>query len=183
MCHYAPGRCSLLALQYKNGENVSDSVELLISMLVRYPEIGTINFDPQTNNIKITFMMLKLFQEQVLEAFRNNLISCLETLHFLEGENPELLEVNYSFCEDVTLLDVKRDVRSLSGEEISLTILIVRDCFSEFLLSDNEDETGGDELIQDEELIGKLLENVRYTGADKKLLAFREEGRVMVFNK
>jgi hypothetical protein len=183
LCHYAPGRCSLLVLQYKNGENVSDSVELLISMLVRYPEIGTINYDPETNNIKVTFMMLKLFEEQALEAFRQTLLSCLETLHFLEGEKPELLEVNYSFCEDVTLVDVKRDVRTLSGEEISLTIMIVRECFADFLMSDSEDEAGGDELLQDEELIGKLLENVRYTVADKKLLAFREEGRVMVFNK
>lgn len=172
-----------MVLKYKNGENVSDSVELLISMLVRYPEIGTINFDPETNNIKVTFMMLKLFQEQELEVFIKTLTSCLETLHFFKGKEPEIIQVNYSFCEDVTLLEMKRDVSTLSGEEISLTTLIAKEYFGEFLMREGESESAGDELIGDEDLIGKLLENVRYAGSDKKLIAFREEGRVKVFNK
>ena len=174
-----------MLLQYKNGENVSDSVELLISMLVRYPEIGTINYDPETNNIKITFIMLKLIEKQVLEKFCDTLLSCLETFHYLENEDPELLEVNYSFCEDITLLEYKRDVGTLTSEEISLTILAVRESFTEYLMNESENAEAQveDELLEDEELIGKLLENVRYTVPGKKLIAFREEGRVLVFNK
>jgi phosphatidylglycerophosphatase A len=175
-----------LVLQYKNGENVSDSVGLLISMLVRYPEIGTINYDPETNNINITFIMLKLIQEQVLEKFRANLLSCLETFHYLEEEEPELLEVNYSFCEDITLLEYKRDVSSLTSEEISLTILAVKESFAEYLMNESDNDNNAeieDEFLQDEELIGQMLENVRYTVPGKKLIAFREEGRVLIFNK
>lgn len=173
-------------LRYKNGDNVSDSVELLISMLVKYPEIGTINFDPENNNIKITFIMLKLIGEQVLEKFRGTLLSCLKTFYYLEGKQPDSLEVNYSFCEDITLLEYIRDVSTLTSEEISLTIEAVKEGFAEYLLSDSGDDNNReveDELLEDDELIGKLLDNVRYAAADKKLIAFREEGRVMIFNK
>ena len=170
-------------LQYKNGDKVSDSVGLLVSMLVRYPEIGTINIDPVSNNIKLTFIMLKLIPEPVLEKFRQALLSCLETFHFLESETTELLEVDYSFCEDITLLVIQRDVQSLTSEELSLTIAMVRESFAEYLVSDNEGEVADDQLLQEEELIGKMLENVRYTLPDKKMIGFREEGRVLIFNK
>ena len=33
----------------QNDQQVSDGANLLISMLVRYPEIGTINFDPEAD--------------------------------------------------------------------------------------------------------------------------------------
>jgi len=171
-----------LVLKYKNGENVSDSVGLLISMLVRYPEIGTINFDPETNNLKITFMMLKLIPEPVLEKFRANLLSCLETFHYLALQKAKTLDVKYSFCEDITLLEYKRDISSLTSEEISLTIALVRESFAEYLLTDKETEIEEDQMFQEEQ-IGKMLENVRYTVPDKKLIAFREEGRVLIFNK
>ena len=88
-----------MVLKYKNGENVSDGVGLLISMLVRYPEIGTINFDPETNNLKITFMMLKLIPEPILEQFRTTLLSCLETFHYLHVQKTKSLEVTYSFVK------------------------------------------------------------------------------------
>jgi len=130
--------------------------------------------------------MLKLIREQFLEEFRERLLSCLETFYYLEEEKPELLEVNYSFCEDITLLEYKRDVSTLTGEEISLMILAVRENFAQYLLNDSEDDNNtsvDEELLEDEGLIGRLLENVRYTVPGKKLIAFREEGRVLIFNK
>lgn len=172
----------MLALKYKNGENVSDSVGLLISILVRYPEVGTINFDPQTNNIRISFMLLRIIPESVLEKFRERMLSCLATFHFLEGINTELVEVNYSFCEDITVLEYKRDLDSLRGDEISLTIAMVRENFEEYILNEHNDSVEEDLMFQ-EELIGKMLENARYTVPDKKLVAFREDGRVLIFNK
>lgn len=170
-----------MVLQYRNGENVSDSMGLLISMLVMYPEIGTINFDPETNNIKITFIMLKIIPESVLEEFRKKILSCLETFHYLESQTTGFLDFNYCYCEDITLLEYKRDVQSLTSDEISLTIAMVRESFNEYLINDNEEVE--EEHLFEEELIGKMLESVRYTVPDKKLIAFREEGRVLIFNK
>lgn len=172
-----------MILQFRNGDEVPDSVGLLISMLVRYPEIGTINYDSETNSIKITFIMLKTIPEQDLEDFRKTLLSCLEAFHFLEQTKIELMDVNYSLCEDITILEYKRDVKSLTSKEISLTISVVRNSFPEYLMNENQPQVEEDQLLQEEEIIGKMLENIKYTVPDKKLIAFREEGRVLIFNK
>ena len=37
-------------------ESTANSVSLLISILVRYPEIATVNFDPEGKILKFTFM-------------------------------------------------------------------------------------------------------------------------------
>jgi len=178
-----PGGVLMLALKYKNGDNVSESVGLLISILLRYPEVGTIHFDPKRKNIKISFMLLKKIPEPVLKQFRNKLLSCLETLHFLEDQDTELVEFDYSYCEDITLLDYSRDLKTLKTEEISLTIAMVRESFKEYILSDPDETEIEEDLLFQEELIGKMLESAKYSSPDKKLIAFREEGRVLIYNK
>ena len=37
-----------------DGEKVSDSVNLLVSMLVRYPELGTLRFDSSNATLNLT---------------------------------------------------------------------------------------------------------------------------------
>lgn len=46
-----------------NNEQISDSVNLLISILIRYPEIGTIKFDPQHSCLIFKFMLSSLPSE------------------------------------------------------------------------------------------------------------------------
>ena len=172
-----------MGLRYKNGDDVSDSVGLLISILVRYPEVGSIHFEPDKNVIKFSFFLLSLIPDSVVQIFKDRLSSCIKTFFYLHNSEYTVLSIEDFVYEGLTLLEIKRDVESLTSSELSLIVQVARDAFEQQLAADQNESLQEEDLLVQEELIGRMLDNVRYTVPDKRLIAFREEGRVLVFNK
>ncbi|MHB9095579.1 MAG: hypothetical protein ACYC21_13000 [Eubacteriales bacterium] len=172
-------------LQYKSKqqEEVSDSIGLLISILVRYPEVGTINYDPIRQQLKFTFIFSCVLEESELVNFKKIVVESIETYNKLEGRNPVFIETSCSLCENFTMFEVSRDVGTLSQEEISLVIELVHMNYTQNLISEKNDSLMEEDLLMQEELIEHMLENLKISSPEKNLIAFREEGRVLVFNK
>lgn len=172
-------------LQYKSKpqEEVSDSIGLLISILVRYPEVGTINFDPINQQLKFTFIFSRVLEEAELVNFKRTVVESIETYNKLEGRTTAVIETSSSLCENFTMFEVTRDVASLTQEEISLVIELVHLNFNGNLVSEKNDSLMEEDLQMQEELIEHMLENLKISSPEKNLIAFREEGRVLVFNK
>jgi hypothetical protein len=172
-------------LQYKSSpqEEVSDSIGLLISILVRYPEVGTINYDPLKQQLKFTFIFSCVLDDKELVNFKKTMVDSIDTYNFLEDRTPDFIDVNSYLCENFTMLEVTRDVGTLTQEELSLTIELVHLGFSHSLVTEKNEAVLEEDLIMQEELIEHMLENIRVSTPEKNLIAFREEGRVLVFNK
>jgi len=172
-----------LSLKYKNGDNVSDSIGLLISILVRYPEVGTINFDPQSHELKLTFIIAGEFKKIEITKFTEELIDSINIYHHLERIKPQVLSLEWQNNDDYTILDLKRDVDTLSRDELSFIIELFEIHFNQVLVVDNNEQLWEEDLQMQEEIIGHMLENIKNGMPDKKLIAYREEGKVLVFNK
>ncbi|KKM13101.1 hypothetical protein SY88_00665 [Clostridiales bacterium PH28_bin88] len=172
-----------MGLKYKNGDEVSDSIGLLISILVRYPEVATINYEPQSHVLRFAFMSSRVLSDVEGKILGDNIISCLETFNFLEARQAQVIRLEHSRCDNVTVLEVQRDVETLTGEEIALIIALMHQEFPGELVADENDSLMEEDLLMQEELIGHMLENMKGAIPEKKLIAFREEGRVLVFNK
>jgi len=177
------GQVFTLSLKYKHGGEVSDSIGLLISILVRYPEVGTINYEPQEQVLRFTFMLTKPLEREPLERFAQKFRKSLETYNYLEDREAQVINLKYTPYDRLMALEVQRDVTTLSRDEINLIIALVRDEFNTSLATENNDHMMEEELLIQEELIDRMLESVRGTVPQRQLIAFREEGRVMVFNK
>lgn len=167
----------------REGERANNSVSLLISMLVRYPELATINFDPRHQTLKFTFLLTRVLSEDEFDAFRRRLLESLKAYAWLEGLEVATTEVGLTKYGDVSVVEVVRDVRSLSQGEVSLTIDLIRGVFAPILVVDRGESVQEEELAAQEELIEQMLEDLRESRSDRNLIAFREEGRVLVFNK
>ena len=76
-----------------------------------------------------------------------------------------------------------RDVASLSQEELALVIGLMKDTLGDRLVVDHNDGSPDEDLSMQEELIQEMLEDIKEDKLEKNLIAFREEGRVLVFNK
>lgn len=174
-----------MRLQYKSQpkEDVSDSIGLLISILVRYPEVGTINYDPVDQHLKFTFLLSSVLDETELVNFKNKVINSIETYNILEGKTPIVVKADYNLYENFTMIEVIRDVGTLSQEEISLVIELVYLNYKNQLVTEKNENVVEEDLIMQEELIEHMLENLKLSSPEKNLIAFREEGRVLVFNK
>lgn len=173
----------MMNLKYKHGGEVSDSIGLLISILVRYPEVATINFDPQAKALQFTFMLTKALDETALAGFNERVVKCLEIFNNLERRYPQEVGLHHSRFGQLASIEVRRDVETLSQGEIGLIISLLREEFGEILLAENSGDMLEEDLMLQEELIEHMLESMRGAANQKKLIAFREEGRVLVFNK
>jgi len=163
--------------------NVSKSVSLLISILVRYPELGTINYDPKNHILKFTFLIAKLISDSEYRLLEEKLSAGIEVYHQLRGSSDYVFKVKTTRFGRVTVVDIKRDVTTLSQEELSLMIEVLREQWGDVLVVDENDAVLEEELLIQEELIEEMLEDLKDGAQGKNLIAFREEGRVLVFNK
>lgn len=164
-------------------DRVSRSVGLLISMLVRYPELSTINFDPRRQTIRFNFLLTGILALDEFERLRTRLVQSLEVYGFLENRPMEHFDLQRDSHGDVTVLEITRDMGSLTQEEISMTIEILRQDYGPRLVVDYNESLLEEEAMMQEELIEEMLEELKESRGGKNLIAFREEGRVMVFNK
>lgn len=173
-----------MGLSYKGGrEELTDSVGLLISILVRYPEVATINFDPEKQLLKFTFIYSQELGDNELASLKVKLSDSIEAYNLLEGKETLLVAINHNICDNLTMIEVQRDVQSLAQEEITLIVELFRQCLNSNLVTEENDRLFEEDIIAQEEMIEHMLQCIKGSAEKKYLFAFREEGRVLVFNK
>ncbi|TEB16629.1 hypothetical protein Psfp_01239 [Pelotomaculum sp. FP] len=177
-------KVTVLAFRYKgNRGNVTDSVGLLISILVRYPEVATINFDPENHLLKFTFIYSQSLGKNELDNLHDKLMDSIEVYNLLEGKEPKFVSLNHQVCSNLTMIEIQRDVDTLVQEEITLIVNLFHQYLHNNLVTEDNEQLVEEDLIAQDELIEHMLENIKCSKQEKSLFAFREEGRVLVFNK
>jgi hypothetical protein len=172
-----------LHAHFKAGDDVTDCVGLLISILVRYPQVASINFDPWEQILRFNFICSRVLNEHEYEEFKMLLVNSIQTYNYLEKKDAVLIEIVHQVYDDLTLIEIKRDVGTLVQEEIALVVAVFNQFMGGNLVSDLNEAIIEEDLIVQEEIIEHMLESVRGSVEDKRLYAFREEGKVLVFNK
>ncbi|TDA69466.1 MAG: hypothetical protein D9V47_06115 [Clostridia bacterium] len=167
-----------------SSDDIRDSVGLLISILIRYPEVGSINYEPTDHLLKFTFMVGRIIAPDEWLSFRETVTGCIAAMNFLEQQEAEVASIDYSTYEGISMIEVKRDVTTFRQDELVVITGVLKESFGQDILAEGDDEHLLEEdLLAQEELIGHMLENVKGAVPDKRLIAFREAGRVLVFNK
>ena len=172
-----------MELRYKGREDLTSSVSLLISILIRYPEVAKINYDPESHNLKFTFIYAGVLAENESHDLSRNIISSIEVYNSLESKVPRQVKINFSESDNLTMIEIQRDVDTLVQEEIALIVDLLRQNISKCLVTEDNDSLIDEDLVIQEELIEHMLESIKAQSENKRLYAFRDEGRVLVFNK
>ncbi len=168
---------------WKEGEAFTNSMSLIVSLLVRYASIATISFDPSQKSLQFTFVVARILSQTEFERLAKKLEDSLETAANLNGRSPQLLQVTFSGYDGMTFLEIKRDINSLLPEEIALLTTLVDQEFGGELVREQDDALAEEDQALQEEMIEHMLEDLKDSRQEKKLIGFREEGRVMVFNR
>lgn len=164
-------------------EHANDGVNLLVSILVRYPEISSLHIIPASQTLKITFLLSRIITAAEFDAVQQRLRKSIEAFNMLEGRDDIQLHIEQSTYEHITLLTIARDMPSLSQEEIALLIATLQEQFGNALVADSSEPVLDEELAVQEEMIQNMLDNVRVQNTKRRLIAIRDDGRVMVFDK
>lgn len=164
-------------------EGVQNSIGLLISILVRYPEIGTVRYNPERKTMKFTFILKEPVDKKQFLQHTRDLRQSLMVLADLLQVKMQTVRIDRHEYNTFTLFEVERDVQTLSREEISLLANFMGSRFGEALLTEENEPLPEEEKLFQDEMIQNMLEDLREARLERGLIGFREEGRVFVFNK
>ena len=167
-------------------ERSSDGVSLLISILVRFPQIGTIHFESKNRILRLNFMLARSLSPAEISEVQTKMAEHIKAYHHVTGRKPSC--VNFE-CkqpyEKFCIFSLLRDLASLSKGELSLLISMITERFHDCLIMDDQDNLPDfmDDPGFPDDIIDSMMENVRFQRTAKNLTAMRENGRVLVFNK
>jgi len=161
----------------------SGGAGLLVSILLRFPEVGSVTFDPACHSLRFTLLINRRISAARYEKLRGLMLESLSALAFLQGFQPRLVDVTRTSFRGVTAIEVARDAETLSREEIALLISLAREGFGEELVVDAEADLPEEDMLVQEQLIDEALDHLRDARQPYNLIAYREGGRVLVFNK
>ncbi len=166
----------------RDGEAFTGAMSLIVSLLIRYPEIATLKLNPEDFSLIFSLIFRYKFSTEEKRNFREELKMSLETLAALDQVEPQLIEVNFRRQDDLSFVEIKRDLSTFSPEELSLVLKIIDRRYSQQLIKEAENETGEEDLLFQDEMIAHMLEELKEMPPEKEMIGIREEGRVMIFN-
>ncbi len=147
---------------------------------MRYPEISSVQYNVEDSTLSATFLLRRTLEPQPFEVLVNQLVEVLETYRLVTRRPLKVVNVQHVVIDQVTEVELIRDIETLSVEEIGMTIEVLRDTFTSDLILDSHDLLE-EELLLQEENIQAGLEALKRDDAGR-LVALRDEGRLMVFN-
>lgn len=162
--------------------NFPHIANLLSSLLLCYPEIAAINLEPRANVVKFSFYIDNVAKKKLF-SFKKKIEQSLLAYYNLEKKEVEVCSFSFQPLDVFSIIEFKRDLWNISLKEIALVIALMREEFGSSLVTEKDDELVMDDLSLHEELIDYILENAKKTSTNIKLVALRDEGRVLVYNK
>lgn len=167
----------------QNNKQDAYNTNLLVSLLMRFPEIMAINFDMPKDRCKFVFMLQGEADRKDYGEMSQQLKESLVAFRELTGESFEAKPKLYR-SKKISSIEVTCTTTDLSFEAIHLITSIVDNAFSGMILKDLDtmNNIGDDELVRQEEIIDYLLSHTASTKKEN-LFAFREAGKVFVFDK
>ncbi len=167
----------------KEGEAFTNSMNLIASLLVRYPSLATVSLDPEQKSLGFMFVVSRPLSPAEFRHLVTKIKENLKAVGELLGQSPVLLEINLSPYEGMSFIEVKRDIETLAPEEISLLTVLLEEEFGNSLVREEEEIFEEEDKAFQEEMIVRMLEDLKDSRQERKLIGFREDGRVMVFNR
>ncbi len=162
---------------------VDRSVDLLVTLLIRYPELSAVHVSPSGHTLELSFLLSGAVQSREVEACAAKIRSSLDALTLLVRQDPghkRRVSVHHQCHDSLTRLIVSRDLSDLVPEEFAIIVAIVKESLGKRLIVDDAHEPPND-LPDDAEAIADTLHALRTQKPGRELIGIRDGGRVLVF--
>lgn len=166
--------------------NLKVGVQLMGSLLVCYPEVTAINYDPEKDWLELSFMVRKPVPEgRKLDDFLDFLRESLEVYHEMEEGLCVWSSVSLDEQHDTLMIQVVRNLGDLSRGELEVMAELMVDRFGDSLLVDRhtEENLPLEFANMHSEILDQLLDQPQELAIKERIAAVRENDRVVVYNR
>lgn len=166
-------------------EQARPGVQLLASVLVCFPEIESVSYDPGHGWLTLDFVVRAAVPPAELEDFAAFLAESIETYHAIEDGCTSDMNIGYEQHGTLTLIHLSRRMDELTEGELSLIVLLMSEKFGERLLVDphGTDVLDAEFTSIQRETLERMLLAVREIPLHDRLVGIRERDQVIVYNR
>lgn len=160
-----------------------ESINLLTTLMLYYPELSTINYSPRGKLFKLGFIISNELNKNIINNLSCELSTVLNTYFSLSGKKKNIyFKLKNTCAPGITIIEIIRDAISLRQKEISLIVGYLRNRFGQDIVSE-EIYMPEHNLIENDQFIASLLEDLCRKDPKSFIIAVREEGRVLIFQR
>lgn len=157
-------------------------LDVFLTVSLNHPEINAVKYLADKEQIILEVALNTVIEPLKRKSFLKKTRECLDLFHRIAGQKPGLMKIELIDKSELSFLRFYRDVGTLSQDEISLLILLLREEFANLLVTDNNDIVAKDAFKR--KLKRTLMQKLnRNSSNSTDFLAYRKEGRVFVFNR
>ncbi len=166
----------------RNAFESADTVNRVVALLVRFPELHSIRSNPADATLTLTYAVDRRLNAAAVCALEDFVGEHVRSFHALGGDPIEHFTVACEHDDHVTFVHVTRDLGTFSPEELALQASLFTERFGEALLTNpHSEEADDDEAGTGEESVELALDALRDPGQRQRLVGVREEKRVIVY--
>ncbi|NLX91270.1 MAG: hypothetical protein GXZ07_06720 [Firmicutes bacterium] len=159
------------------------TVDLLIVLLLRFPEIFTIKYNLPETKFELSFMLKSNPEKSRYIKFKESFDEAAKAYNELAKLKTAVPKLSRKFIDSWVLLQVTWKKDNITFEEVNLINQIISNEFKNDLVLDSRvDEPLEKDLSFKEEFIEFLLSRKNEKN-EENLFAFREAGKVYVFDR
>lgn len=166
----------------RNAFESADTVNRVVALLVRFPELHSIRSNPADASLTLTYAVKGRLDDEAVRALADFVGEHVRAFHAIGGEPIERFGLTGDDDADVTFVHVTRDLATFSPEELALQTSLLAARFGDALLTNPQaEEADEDETGTGEESVELALDALRDPGQRQRLVGVREEKRVIVY--
>ena len=160
----------------------SDTVDSIVSLLVRFPEISSLWSHPTDGTLRLTYIVARRLTKAEQRGLGEMLDDHVRAFVALEGRDIGQLSVRCETDNAVTFIHCTRDSASFTREELLLQIGVLGQRFGETLVKNPVEEPQDEEsaALEDEE-VEHAIQAMRDPAQKRSLVGYRDDKRVMVY--
>lgn len=173
-------------MRFNESEEIMDYVNLFVSVLICFPEVGTIKYDRNERTLFFTFILREMSYSEEVETSLSEIDAALTTYHQIEKIIPRHYDVQHYAYDGYLVLEVQRDIPTITRAEITFLIELFRMKFLDHLIMEDIDQNMLDEYgwyhEDDVDLFADRKSSADMEVVENKILVLRESGKVLVFS-
>lgn len=165
-------------------QEFSKGINLLISILLLYPEINFVKIDYSKKRLHFSFMIKKIFSSEQKENLSKDLTSSLVFYKYLHDAELHDFAVAFHMHEnEFTQIELIRNVTDIEARELALIVSYFHQHFAGEIILEGRAALDEVEKVKREKLIDRYISDLKSHPEAEDLIGFREAGRVLVFNR
>lgn len=174
-------------LSGQNGsrKEMNTGVQLLASMLVCYPEVYAVTYDPKGTEITLDFVVQAKVTRTEMEEFADLVDKSLQTYHDLYGGEPVWLAVDADVNGKRMTVHVRRQLSTMLRGELDLLAELFHNKFGEDLQIDahSRDSLEPDFSNMQSNLLDQMFELAQAGRIKERMIGMRDKDKVVVYNR